>query len=57
MNELLNNYKYTFDIVRHGMFETVESLNESNCRNPNQNTEDVDEWNEQQKQNYCGLML
>ena len=57
LNKLLNNYKYTFGIVSHEMFEAVESLKESNCRNRNRSTEDVDEWNEQQKQNYCGLML
>lgn len=57
LNKLLNNYKYTFGIVRHEMFESVESLKESNCRNLNRSIEDVDEWNEQQEQNYCGLML
>lgn len=57
LNKLLNNYKYTFGIVSHEMFEAVENLKESNCRNPNRSTEDVDEWNEQQKQSYCGLML
>jgi hypothetical protein len=57
LNKLLNNYKYTFGIVSHEMFEAVESLKESNCRNLNRSTENVDEWNEQQKQNYCGLML
>ena len=57
LNKLLNNYKYTFGIVSHEMFEAVESLKESNCRNSNRSIEDVDEWNEQQKQNYCGLML
>ena len=57
LNKLLNNYKYTFGIVRHEMFESVDSLKESNCRNLNRSIEDVDEWNEQQEQNYCGLML
>lgn len=57
LNKLLNNYKYTFGIVSHEMFEAVESLKESNCRNPNRSTEDVDEWGERQEQNYCGLML
>ena len=57
LNKLLNNYKYTFGIVSHEMFEAVESLKESNCRNPNQSTEDADEWNEQQEQNCCELML
>lgn len=57
LNKLLNNYKYTFGIVSHEMFEAVESLKESNCRNPNRSIEDIDEWNEQQEQNYCGLML
>ena len=56
LNKLLNNYKYTFGIVSHEMFKTVESLKESNCRNPNRSTEDVDEWDERQEQNYCGLM-
>ena len=56
LNKLLNNYKYTFGIVSHEMFEAVESLKESNCRNPNRSTEDVDEWDERQEQNYCGLM-
>ena len=42
LNKLLNNYKYTFGIVSHEMFEAVESLKESNCRNPNRSTEDVD---------------
>ena len=56
LNKLLNNYKYTFGIVSHEMFEAVESLKESNCRNPNRSTEDVDGWKEQQEQNYCGLM-
>ena len=57
LNKLLSNYKYTFGIVSHEMFEAVESLKESNCRNPNRSTEDVDGWNERQEQNYCGLML
>ena len=57
LNKLLNNYKYTFGIVSHEMFEAVENLKESNCRNPNRSTEDVDGWDEQQEQNYCGLML
>ena len=57
LNKLLNNYKYTFGIVSHEMFEAVESLKESNCRNPNRSTEDVDEWDERQEQNYYGLML
>lgn len=35
LNKLLNNYKYTFGVVSHEMFEAVESLKESNCRNPN----------------------
>lgn len=56
LNKLLNNYKYTFGVVSHEMFEAVESLKESNCRNPNRNTEDVDGWDERQEQNYCGLM-
>ena len=56
LNKLLNNYKYTFGIVSYEMFEAVESLKESNCRNPNRSTEDVDEWDERQEQNYCGLM-
>lgn len=57
LNKLLNNYKYTFGIVSHEMFEAVESLKEGNCRNPNRSTEDVVGWDEQQEQNYCGLML
>ncbi len=57
MNKLLNNYKYTFGIVSHEMFEVVESLKESNCRNLNRSIEDVDEWDKQQEQNYYGLML
>ena len=57
LNKLLNNYKYTFGIVSHEVFEAVENLKESNCRNPNRSTEDVDGWDEQQEQNYCGLML
>ena len=57
LNKLLNNYKYTFGISSHEMFEAVESLKESNCRNPNRSIEDVNEWNEQQGQNYCGIML
>ena len=56
LNKLLNNYKYTFGIISHELFEAVESLKESNCRNPNRSTEDVDEWDERQEQNYCGLM-
>ncbi len=56
LNKLLNNYKYTFGIVSHEMFEAVESLKESNSRNPNRSTEDVDEWVERQEQNYYGLM-
>ena len=56
LNKLLNNYKYTFGIVSHEMFEAVESLKESNCRNPNRVVEDEDGWDEQPKQNYCGLM-
>ena len=31
LNKLLNNYKYTFGIISHEMFEAVESLKESNC--------------------------
>ena len=57
LNKLLNNYKYTFGIVSHKMFEAVENLKESNCRNPNRSTEGVDGWDERLKQNYCGLML
>ena len=57
LNKLLNNYKYTFGIISHEMFEAVENLKESNFRNPNRSTEDVDGWDEQQEQNYCGLML
>ena len=57
LNKLLNNYKYTFGVVSHEIFEAVESLKESNCRNQNRSTEDVDGWDEQQEQNYCGLML
>ena len=57
LNKLLNNYKYTFGIISHEMFEAVESLKVSNCRNPNRSTEDVDGWDEQQEHNYCGLML
>ena len=57
LNKLLNNYKYTFGIICHEMFEAVESLKESNCRNPNRSTENVDGWDEQQEQNYYGLML
>lgn len=57
LNKLLNNYKYTFGIVSPEMFEAVESLKEINCRNPNRSTEDVDGWDEQQEQNYCGPML
>jgi len=57
LNKLLNNYKYTFGIVSHELFEAVECLKESNCRNPNRSVEDVDEWDEQPKQNYYGLML
>ena len=57
LNKLLNNYKYTFGIVSHELFEAVECLKESNCRNPNRSVEDVDEWDEQQERNYCGLML
>lgn len=57
MNKLLNNYKYTFGVVSHEIFEAVESLKESNCRNQNRSKEDVDEWDERQEQNYYGLML
>ena len=57
LNKLLNNYKYTFGVVSHEIFEAVESLKESNCRNQNRSTEDVDEWDERQEQNYYGLML
>ena len=56
LNKLLNNYKYTFGVVSHEIFEAVESLKESNCRNQNRSTEDVDEWDERQEQNYYGLM-
>ena len=42
LNKLLNNYKYIFGIVSHKMFEAVENLKESNCRNPNQSRENVD---------------
>ena len=52
LNKLLNNYKYTFGIVSHELFEAVECLKESNCRNPNRSVEDVDEWDERQEQNY-----
>ena len=57
LNKLLNNYKYTFGIVSHEMFEAVENLKESNCRNPNRVVENEDKWDEQLKQNYYGLML
>lgn len=57
LNKLLNNYKYTFGIVSHEMFEAVECLKGSHCRNPNRVVEDEDGWDEQPKQNYCGLML
>ena len=57
LNKLLNNYKYTFGIISHEMFEAVENLKESNCRNPNRSVEEEDEWDEQPKQNYCGLTL
>ena len=57
LNKLLNNYKYTFGIVSHEMFEAVENLKESNCRNPNCYTKDMDKWDEQQEQNYYGLTL
>lgn len=57
LNKLLNNYKYTFGIVSHEMFEAVERSKESNCRNPNRSIEDVDGWDERQEQNCCGLML
>ena len=46
LNKLLNNYKYTFGIVSHELFEAVESLKESNCRNLNESIEDVDGWDE-----------
>ena len=46
LNKLLNNYKYTFGIVSHEMFEAVESLKGSHCRNPNRSIEDVDGWDE-----------
>lgn len=57
LNKLLNNYKYTFGIVSHEIFEAVENLKESNCRNPNCNTKDWNKWDEQQEQNCCGLTL
>lgn len=56
LNKLLNNYKYTFGIVSYEMFEAVENLKENNCRNPNRSVEDEDGWDEQQEQNYCGLL-
>ncbi len=56
LNKLLNNYKYTFGIVSHEMFEAVENLKENNCRNPNRVVENGDGWDEQQEQNFCGLM-
>lgn len=56
LNKLLNNYKYTFGIIDYSIFFNVEEMKSNNCRNPNRDTEDVDAWDEQQKQNYYGLM-
>ena len=55
LNKLLNNYKYIFGIVSHEMFEAVENLKESNCRNPNRSTEDVDGCDEQKERTTVGL--
>ena len=56
LNKRLNNYKYTFGIIDNLAFFEVEEMKLDKCRNPNRSTEDVEEWDEQQKQNCCGLM-
>lgn len=57
LNKLLNNFKYTFGIIDCDIYRAVEKLKERNCRNPNCVLEDEDEWDEQLKRNYYGLML
>ncbi|MCI8332150.1 MAG: hypothetical protein HFE78_04940 [Clostridiales bacterium] len=57
LNKLLNNFKYTFGIIEYDIFSTVEKLKEKNCRNPNSIIKDEDIWDEQQKQNWNGLIL
>ena len=57
LNKLLNNYKYTFGIIDHATYCAVEEMKANQCRNPNRNIEDVEEWNEQANLNYYGRML
>lgn len=57
LNKLLNNAKYTFGIIDCKTFFEVEDMKSNNCRNPNRDIEDEEEWDEQQKQNCYGLML
>lgn len=56
LNKLLNNVKYTFGIVDYMTFFEIEEMKSRNCRNPNRNQKDVDQWEERLRQNYCGLM-
>ncbi len=56
LNKLLNNVKYTFGIVDFDTFDAVENTKANNCRNPNHAIKEENEWDEQQKQNYYGLM-
>ena len=48
---------FTFlKVLGGGTGDTLLFKDESNCRNPHRSTEDVDEWDERQEENYCGLM-
>ncbi len=47
LNKLLNNYKYTFNIIDHATYMAVKKMKSSRYRNSNRNIEDDEEWNEQ----------
>ncbi len=47
LNKLLNNYKYTFNIIDHATCMAVKKMKSSRYRNFNRNIEDDEEWNEQ----------
>ena len=57
LSRLLNNFKYTFEIIDYDTFIAVEELKESNCRNSNRMIKDEVTWDEQPKQNWNGLIL
>lgn len=57
LNKVLNNYKYTFDIIDHATYCAVEEMKANRCRNPHRTIEDDEERNEQVSRNYCGTIL